>query len=297
MIEGTEAMTEHVNDYRSIWTGLRDTAFEQGFVTVNGLNTRYVRSGTRGKPFLVMLHGTAGHWEAFSSNFKAHSADFDILALDMIGCGFTDKPNHPLEIKDYMGHVLGFLNVMEVGKAHFMGCSLGAWISAAIARTYPERIGKLVLLSASGYFSSAENRGRIISQRTKAVDDPSWENIKAIFNKLLAKEESRIDDLVAHRQALYRMPEMKQGMLNILALQDPDIRERNLLKDDDWRAITAEALVVGSLADADEYLRTAQVVSKLMPNARYVEMEGVGHWPQFEDPHTFNRLSLEFLTA
>lgn len=288
-------MTEQAKEYRSIWTGLRDTAFEQGFVTVNGLDTRYARSGTKGKPALVMLHGTAGHWEAFSSNFKAHSADFEIFALDMIGCGFTDKPDRPLEISDYMEHVIGFIDAMGIEKAHFMGCSLGAWISASIARNHPERVGKLVLLSASGYFSSAENRGRIISQRTKAVDDPSWDNIKAIFNKLLAQEKSRIDDLVAHRQAIYRMPAMKKGMLNILALQDPDIRERNLLKDEDWQAITAQALVVGSLADADEYLRTAQIVSKLMPNARYVEMADVGHWPQFEDPDTFNALSLEFL--
>jgi 2-hydroxy-6-oxonona-2,4-dienedioate hydrolase len=289
-------MTEQISEYRSIWTGLRDTAFSQGFVTVNGLNTRYAQAGTKGKPALVMLHGTAGHWEAFSSNFKAHAADFEIFALDMIGCGFTDKPDRPLEIKDYMGHVLGFLDAMGIDKAHFMGCSLGAWISATIAARHPERVNKLVLLSASGYFSSAENRGRIISQRTKAVDDPSWENIKAIFNKLLAHEKSRIDDLVAHRQAIYRMPEMKKGMINILALQDPDIRERNLLKDADWRSIAAETLVVGSLADADEYLRTAKVVSGLIPNAHYVEMADVGHWPQFEDPQTFNALSVEFLT-
>lgn len=282
-------------DYRSLWTGLRDTAFEQGFVTVNGLNTRYAHCGTKGKPAIVMLHGTAGHWEAFSSNFKAHSEDFDVYALDMIGCGFTDKPDQQLEIKDYMGHVMGFIDAMGLEKFSLMGCSLGAWISAKIAQTYPDRVEKIVLLSASGYFSSAANRGRIISQRTAAVDNPSWENIKAIFNKLLAKEESRIDDLVAHRQAIYRMPEMKKGMLNILALQDPDIRERNLLKDEDWKSITTPALVVGSLADADEYLKTAQVVSKLMPNAQYVEMEEVGHWPQFEDPETFNKLSLAFL--
>jgi 2-hydroxy-6-oxonona-2,4-dienedioate hydrolase len=288
-------MTEQVAEYRSIWTGLRDTAFEQGFVTVNGLNTRFARSGTKGKPALVMLHGTAGHWEAFSSNFKAHSADFEIFALDMIGCGFTDKPDRPLEIKDYMEHVIGFIDAMGIDKAHFMGCSLGAWISAAIAAKHPDRVRKLVLLSASGYFSSAENRGRIISQRTKAVDDPSWENIKAIFNKLLAHENSRIDDLVAHRQAIYRMPEMKKGMLNILALQDPEIRERNLLKDEVWKSIKAEALVVGSLADADEYLKTAKLVSTLMPSATYVEMADVGHWPQFEDPETFNELSVNFL--
>ncbi len=288
-------MTEQVQDYRSIWTGLRDTSFEQGFVTVGGLNTRYARAGKKGAPPIVMLHGTAGHWEAFSSNFKAHAAQYEVFALDMIGCGFTDKPDQPLEIKDYMGHVLGFMDVMGIERAHLMGCSLGAWISATIGLRHPDRVNKLVLLSASGYFSSAANRGRIISQRTAAVDDPSWGNIKAIFNKLVAHEKSRIDDLIAHRQAIYRMPEMKKGMLNILALQDPDIRERNLLKDADWQAIQAPALVVGSLADADEYLKTAQTVSGLMPNAEYVEMADVGHWPQFEDPETFNKLSLEFL--
>ena len=290
-------MSDVQGDYRSIWTGLRDVAFEQKFINVNGLNTRYATAGTKGKPALVMLHGTAGHWEAFSSNFKAHSADFEIYALDMVGCGFTDKPDQPLEVKDYMAHVLGFLDAVGVQKANFMGCSLGAWISATIARHHPEKVEKLILLSASGYFSSAENRGRIISQRTKAVDDPSWENIKAIFNKLLAKEKSRINDLVAHRQAIYRMPEMKKGMLNILALQDPEIRERNLLKDEDWKAISAQTLIVGSLADADEYLNTARVVSKLIPNAQYVEMEDVGHWPQFEEPEAFNEISLKFLKA
>lgn len=288
-------MSETKENYRSLWTGLRDTAFEQGFVDVEGLRTRYARSGQKGKPVLVMLHGTAGHWEAFSSNLKAHAEHFDCYAIDMIGCGFTDKPDRPYEIKDYMGHVLGFMDVMGIGKASLMGCSLGAWVSATIAKTHPERVDKIILLSASGYFSSAGNRERIKSQRTKAVDDPSWSNIKAIFDKLLASEESRIDDLVAHRQAIYRMPEMKKGMLNILVLQDPEIRGRNLLDDAAWRSIAAPALVVGSLADADEYLETARVVSKLMPNAQYVEMEGVGHWPQFEDPETLNRLSLGFL--
>ena len=30
-------------------------------------------------------------------------------------------------------------------------------------------------------------------------------------------------------------------------------------------------------------------------NARYALMENCGHWPQFEDAATFNRLHLDFL--
>ena len=33
----------------------------------------------------------------------------------------------------------------------------------------------------------------------------------------------------------------------------------------------------------------------LIPGARFEVMPGCGHWPQYEDPKTFNRLHLDFL--
>ncbi|MGE3418365.1 MAG: alpha/beta fold hydrolase [Bradyrhizobium sp.] len=42
-------------------------------------------------------------------------------------------------------------------------------------------------------------------------------------------------------------------------------------------------------------LRPAAHFADLIPGARYALMEGCGHWPQWEDPETFNRLHLDFL--
>ena len=84
-------------------------------------------------------------------------------------------------------------------------------------------------------------------------------------------------------------------MGHILCLQDPDVRPRNLISEAEWRGLAAPALVVGSLGDKDEYLETARQVARMMPNATYVEMPEVGHWPQFEDPVTFNPMCVAFL--
>jgi 2-hydroxy-6-oxonona-2,4-dienedioate hydrolase len=286
-----------MEDYKSIWTALVDVEFEQRWIDVDGIRTRYARAGNAGRPVVLMLHGTAGSWENFSRNMGALSKHFDCYSIDMIGCGYSDKPDVPYETAVYAAHAKGFLDAIGVEQAHLVGCSLGGWVAARLAITYPDRVASLTMVSAAGYQSDLSNMSRIKSQRTKAVDEPTWENIKPIFNNLIADEKNRIPDIIALRQGIYKKPDMARAMQNILCLQDPDTRAANVLNDEQWKSITVPALVIGSLEDKDTYLETARIVSKLMPNATYAEMPSVGHWPQFEDPETFNRLFTEFMVA
>lgn len=283
--------------YRSIWTALIDVPFTQAWVDVQGIKTRYAHAGTPGKPVVVMLHGTAGSWEGFAENLGPLAQHFDCYAIDMIGCGYTDKPDTPYETTVYAEHVKHFLDALHIEQAHLIGCSLGSWVAARLALVHPERVASLTMLSAAGYFANASNMNRIKGARTKAVDDPSWENIKPIFDHLIYEEANRIPDIIAVRQKIYQKPEMAMAMGHILCLQDPEIRQRNLISDAQWASIHVPALVIASMQDKDEYLETAKIVSGLMPKARYVEMENVGHWPHFEDPATFNQHFINFLSS
>ena len=290
-------MSTSARDYRSIWTSLLRVPFEQAWVQAGPLRTRYAHAGQRGRPAVVMLHGTAGSWEGFAANLGPLAQHFDCYALDMIGSGFTDKPDRDYEVADYVTHVRDFMDAVGLERAALIGCSLGSWVAARFAQTHPGRLSALVMLSSAGLFANAANMNRIRSARTAAVDNPSWENIKPIFDHLIHEERNRIPDIIAVRQAVYREKDMPMAMGHILCLQDPEIRQRNLISEDEWRQISTPALVVGSLADKDEYLETARRVSALMPKARYAEMPGVGHWPHFEDPDTFNPLCIDFLRA
>ncbi len=284
-----------MDKYKSIWNALVDTPFEQNWIDAGGIRTRYAHAGTRGRPVVLMLHGTAGSWENFAENLGPLSKHFDCYSIDMVGCGYSDKPDVAYETPVYAQHAKDFLDAIGVARAHLVGCSLGGWVAARFALDYPDRLASIAMVSAAGYQSDTENMARIKGQRTRAVDEPTWDNVKQIFNSLIHDEKNRIPDIVAVRQGIYRLPDMPKAMRNILCLQDPETRQRNVLTDDEWRSITVPALVIGSLEDKDTYLATARIVSKLMPNATYAEMPNVGHWPQFEDPETFNRLFVQFM--
>lgn len=281
-------------NHQSIWMALMNVPFQQAWVDAGGIRTRYAQAGKRGNPVVIMLHGTAGSWEGFARNIGPLSQHFDCYAIDMVGCGYTDKPDVPYETATYAQHVADFMDAMQLSSAHIIGCSLGSWVAARLALMQPQKVASLCMLSAAGYFANASNMQRIRGVRTAAVDDPTWERIKPIFDHLIHKEEDRLADIIAIRQRIYQLPDMPRSMRNILCLQEPETRTKNLLSDDDWKSLTMPALVVGSLADKDEYLETAKIVAKLMPNAQYVEMPGVGHWPQFEDADTFNREFIAF---
>jgi pimeloyl-ACP methyl ester carboxylesterase len=187
------------------------------------------------------------------------------------------------------------MGVLGVPRASFVGVSLGSWVAARIAHDHPEAVDRLVFLATAGLIATRSNMDRIRTERTKAVDDPSWASISAMFEHLIADPANRIDDLIALRQAVYRLPEMRRALQHVLVLQDPEVRDRNLLTEDEWRTIQAPAFVVASGKDHNEYENTSRRVAALMPHARLFEMPEVRHWPHFEDPTTFNAASLAFL--
>jgi 2-hydroxy-6-oxonona-2,4-dienedioate hydrolase len=282
-------------EFASIWTELREVEFRQGFIEAGGIRTRYVEAGPNDAPTVIMLHGTGGHWETFARNIGPYSKHFRVIAFDLVGNGFSDRPDVGYEIPLYVSHVAAVMDAFGVERAHLLGTSLGSWIAAAFAIAHPERVGKLVFMSTAGLVATAENMARIRATRRGAVENPDWATIKAMFDHLLNDEHNRLPDLIALRQAIYRQPGMIDTMEHTLVLQDPEIRDRNLLVEDTWRSITAPTLTIASGEDVSEYSNTSRRVAELMPNAEVFEMPGVKHWPHFENADLFNKVSLEFL--
>jgi len=286
-----------LDDYRSIWTELREVAFRQRWIDAGGVSTRVAEAGPQEAPAVLMLHGTGGHWETFARNLGPYSKHFRCVAIDMVGNGFSAKPDMDYETPVYVDHALAVMRALDIGRASFIGVSLGSWVAARLALEHPEQVDKLIFLSTSGLIATASNMARIRAERTRAVQDPNWASIKAMFEHLIAEEHNRIPDLIALRQAMYRQPEMLATIDHILILQEPAARDRNLLGEQQWRSIQAPALIVASGKDHNEYENTSRRVARLMPHAELLEMPHVKHWPHFEDAELFNEASIRFLRS
>jgi 2-hydroxy-6-oxonona-2,4-dienedioate hydrolase len=281
--------------YRSLWGDLRGASFEQGYLDAGEIRTRYLHCGAKGAPVLILLHGTGGHAECYSRNLAAHGAHFDTYAIDMVGHGWSDKPDTPYEIDVYVEHLRSVLDALECDRAHVSGESLGGWVAARFALKYPQRIDRLGLNTTGGATMNPAVMAKIKQSSRAAVENPSWEAVRARLEWLMADPASVTDDLIACRQAIYQQPGFLRALDNILVLQEAEIRLRNNLTEAEWAATTAPTQVVWTSHDPTAPESVGRRIAELIPAARFALMQNCGHWPQFEDPATFNRLHIDFL--
>lgn len=282
--------------YESIWIDLQGVAFEQGYLTTaSGVRTRYLHAGDFDKPTLILLHGSGGHAEAYVRNLRAHAQHFSTWSIDMIGHGHTDKPGYPLEIEHYVTHLISFLDSVGAQRTHLSGESLGGWVAARAAIDCPDRVNRLVLNTAGGSQADLAVMNRIKILSMAAATDPTWEKVQDRIVWLMADKSKTYDDIVASRLAVYTQPNYASAMSDAMALQDPEIRARNLLTADDYGRISAPTMVLWTSDDPTADVAEGKRIASMIPGARFVVMDGCGHWPQYEDAATFDRIHIDFL--
>lgn len=281
--------------FHSIWSDLQGVAFSQGYVTAAGIETRYLHAGSSDNPGLIFLHGTGGHAEAYSRNLGPHGAHFDTYAIDLLGHGHTGKPDYDYEIPRYIDHLIGFMDAVGMDKASLSGESLGGWIAGAFAVAHPDRIDRLVLNTAGAEKVSPKALEALRSSTLAAVEDPDWDRVRTRLEWLMRQPSDVHDDLVACRQRIYQRADMKAGIHHLLCLHTIEARQQHAVKAEQWGAITAPTLVLWTTHDPTSTVEVGEELAALIPGSKFVVMQDCGHWPQFEDADSFNRISIDFL--
>ena len=281
--------------YTSVWSDLREVEFSQGFLQAGPYRTRYLHTGDETKPTLLMLHGITGHAEAYVRNLAAHAPHFNTYAIDFIGHGYSSKPTHPLEIEHYIDQIQHVLDHLGVEKAYFSGESLGGWVTAKIAAHHPDRVERIVLNTMGGTMASPQVMERLYTLSMAAAKDPSWERVRARLEWLMADPAMVTDDLIRTRQAIFEQPDWLAACEANMALQNLEIRRRNMVTDEELASIQAPALVLWTTKDPSGPVTEAERIASLIPNSTLAVMDNCGHWPQYEDTDTFNRIHLDFL--
>ncbi len=230
--------------YRSIWSDLQGVSFSQGYVDAAGVNTRYLHTGAPDQPGLIFLHGTGGHAEAYTRNLGAHGAHFNTYAIDMLGHGYTGKPDYDYEIARYIEHILAFMDAVGMETASLSGESLGGWVAGAFAVAHPDRIDRLVLNTAGAEKVSPKALEALRTTTLAAVEDPDWERVRSRLEWLMYRPSDVHDDLVASRQRIYEAADMKAGIHHLLCLHTIEARQKSAVTPEQWNAIVAPTLVL-----------------------------------------------------
>ncbi|MBM4480416.1 alpha/beta fold hydrolase [Prescottella equi] len=278
----------------TIWNELAGLDFAVKTVDAAGIPTRSLQAGS-GDEAVVFLHGTSGHLEAFARNIAVHAAHYECHAIDMLGHGYTGKPDYAYEIPRYVEHLVNYLDAVGLDKVHLVGESLGGWVAAHLASEQPERVLSLQLLAAGGTVANPEIMERIRTSTTKAVQSDDVELTRARLRLLMHDPVDATEELVEARHRIYHQPDFVANIHNLLSLQDMETRQRNLLRPDRLARIQAPTLVVWGHENPFGDVPEAKKMAEDIPGAQLQLYPECGHWPQHEQAALYNPLSLEFL--
>lgn len=103
----------------------------------------------RGHP-LVFVHGLGGNCTNFELLVGELVKQYRVVGIDVLGLGWTAKPNVPYRIEMLRDHLLGFLERHEIERPTLVGHSLGGAVVLSAALAAPDRFHSLALLCAAG---------------------------------------------------------------------------------------------------------------------------------------------------
>ena len=128
-------------------TNLTAKAGPGEYAEVNGLNLYYETHGS-GRP-LILVHGGLMSGETFGPVLDAFAANHQVVVPDLQGHGRTADIDRPIDIRLMADDIAALIDLLGLERPDLVGYSLGGGVAFFTAVKYPEKIGKLVMVSAN----------------------------------------------------------------------------------------------------------------------------------------------------
>jgi len=259
----------------------------------NGIKTNYLEAG-QGDP-VVLIHGSGPGVTSYANwrlVLPALAENFRVLAPDMVGFGFSERPaNIQYGVQTWADQVVGLMDTLELPTAHMVGNSFGGAIALRIATQHPDRVGKLVLMGSMGVpFPITEGLERVWGY------EPSFENMRKVLDVFAYSRDLVNDELAEVR---YR-GSIQPGFQESFAAMFPAPRQRWVeamcTPEDDIRRLPHRTLIVHGREDRVIPVQASLRLMELIDNADLSVFSHCGHWSMIERTADFNRSVSEFFS-
>jgi 2-succinyl-6-hydroxy-2,4-cyclohexadiene-1-carboxylate synthase len=264
---------------------------------LNGLDFYVEVEGEgRGVP-LLLLHGCTGgvrSWDGVRSTLAQHAR---VVAIDLIGHGGSAKPEDPerYSLEWCTRDLLALLDKLGVESANVLGYSMGGRCALHLAVHAPERIGTLILESASPGIEDPTERERR-GQSDEALARRILANGIAAFveeweaQPLLALQPHVATEVRTQQHEL-RLGNDPVGLANSLGGMGAGAQQPLWLRLRDLRVPVR--LVVGERDG--RYVAIAQRMAQLLAQAEVTTVPAAGHTVHLDQPQVFTDFVLQAL--
>jgi len=265
-------------------------------ISTGGFATNYHDVGT-GAPVLL-IHGSGpgvSAWANWRLLLPVLAQTRRVIAPDMRGFGFTERPANPADSSAYsmatwVQQAVDLLDALQIEQADLVGNSFGGALALALAISHPKRVRRLVLMGSVG----------VPFEITSGLDavwgyTPSLATMRGLLDIFAYNPALATDELAALRYQASIQP----GFQEAFAAMFPAPRQR-------WvdamaspeaaiRALPHQTLVVHGREDRVIPLRNSLTLANWIERAQLHVFGQCGHWTQIEHAARFAQLVENFL--
>jgi pimeloyl-ACP methyl ester carboxylesterase len=263
-------------------------------VVAGGLATNYLESG-QGAPVLL-IHGSGPGVSAYANwrlTIPTLAERFHVVAPDMAGFGFSERPAHATYDLDlWVGQVVGLLDALGLDRVSVVGNSFGGAVALRLATSHPQLVDRLVLMGSVGVpFPITEGLDAVWGY------EPSVPNMRRLLDIFAFNSELASDELAEVRFRASTQP----GVQESFAAMFPAPRQRwvdaMVTTDDELATLSQPTLAVHGREDRVIALENSLRLMRLIPDMQLHVFGRRGHWTQIEHTVEFNRIVGDFLAG
>ena len=257
-------------------------------------NVHDLGTAAEGQPPVLLIHGSGpgvSAWANWRLVMPVLAQQRRVIAPDMVGFGYTDRPAGTAYIMDtWVQQALDLLDALDVPQVDLIGNSFGGALSLALAIRAPGRVRRLVLMGSVG----------VPFEITPGLDavwgyEPSFEAMRGLLD-IFAYSRALVTDELAE---LRYQASIRPGFQESFSAMFPAPRQR-------WvdamaspeaaiRALPHETLVIHGREDQVIPLSNSLTLADWIPNSQLHVFGHCGHWTQIEHSARFAQLVANFL--
>jgi pimeloyl-ACP methyl ester carboxylesterase len=262
-------------------------------IDVHGVATNYHDRGA-GAPVLL-LHGSGpgvSAWANWRTVLPALSERLRVVAPDILGFGYTDRPAHvSYGPAAWVDHVLGFLDALHLPRVSVVGNSFGGALALRLAAEAPERVDRLVLMGSVG----------VPFPITPGLDavwgfQPSLAEMRRLMEIFTYDGSAVSDGLALLRLNAATRPGVQETYARMFPAPRQDMVDAMALDESVIAALPHDTLLIHGRDDKVIPMSTSLRLLHLVERSQLHVFARCGHWVQLEHAARFVELVDGFLT-
>lgn len=251
--------------------------------------------GNSSKPKLVLIHGFGppSIWQ-WNQQISFFAREFQVYVPDLIFFGDSYTKSSERSEVFQATCIVKLLEKLEVQRYTVVGTSYGGFVAYNIAKSWPERVEKVVIASSAVNMRRSDNNRLLNKAKVDKIED-----------LLVPRTTKELYNLIGF--CLLRRPYIPGFILSdmLQKLFSESIKEKlelleglNIGRDETVNVspLSQETLIIWGEGDQIFLLEKATELNKLLGDrARLEVIKNSGHIPQGERPKEFNNILNKFL--